>query len=397
MNVVVLSLGAHWVSAARLPKALHAAGFQVFACCPEESIAAASRHVRAAARFTWPASVATVWLGLRQIHARWPIDVVLPGDEASVRLLHAVARHDESGRDAVDRAIMARVRASLGDPDRFLDLERKSALAALGPGDGLAFPPQAAVREQDDLVAVVERIGYPAVVKKDHAAGGLGVAVVRNPAELARLIATSAWFIRNGPHRAVLAPGARLLVQRFVEGWEASVSFAAVGGHLAASFAYRTLCRCSPTGPTSVAELIQRDDLTRLATAIVRRFGFTGLGGVDVMIDGRDGTAVILEFNARPTITTHLGAVFGSDLCRALRAALAGEAAPAPEPPRHRIVALFPGEWQRDATSPYLETAHHDVPWDEPDLMAALVAMARTMERPGRGAQAAVGVNAVVG
>jgi hypothetical protein len=35
------------------------------------------------------------------------------------------------------------------------------------------------------------------------------------------------------------------------------------------------------------------------------------------------------------------------------------------------VVAIFPREWQRDPVSPYLKSAHHDVPWDDPAVVRA--------------------------
>jgi hypothetical protein len=34
---------------------------------------------------------------------------------------------------------------------------------------------------------------------------------------------------------------------------------------------------------------------------------------------------------------------------------------------------LFPQEWLRDPSSPYLHSGYHDVPWDQPDLVRACV------------------------
>ena len=47
-----------------------------------------------------------------------------------------------------------------------------------------------------------------------------------------------------------------------------------------------------------------------------------------------------------------------------------------------RTVALFPTRVQaRNAESPYLTSAYHDVPWDDPDLLEASVAIARGQRR----------------
>lgn len=391
MKVVILSLNADSVSAARLPKALRAAGFEVYVCAFKDGMIAASRNVAGFAGLDRPTTVQSVWLGLRLIHQRWRPDLIIPGDDTSVELLHAFALHDETNRDAVDREMMALIRASLGDPAQFLAVERKSALVKLGNDPTLLFPIQAALHEQDDLFAVANRVGYPLVLKRDRGAGGTQVAVLETEAALRTHATASGAFTTDGSGRVRPNAGTRFLIQRRVEGWNASVSFAALRGALVASFAYRRRCGDGRLGPTTVAERIDRDDLIRQAAGLVRRFGFTGLGGVDFVVEGGGGEddakadgglGRVIEFNPRPTITTHLGALFGRDLCAALRLALAGDPVPPPAAPRHEVIALFPGEWRRDPESRYLETAHHDVPWDEPDMVKALLTEVGAVERP---------------
>jgi hypothetical protein len=52
------------------------------------------------------------------------------------------------------------------------------------------------------------------------------------------------------------------------------------------------------------------------------------------------------------------------------------------EPPHARLVAIaseliamFPGEWQRDRSSGHLHSAYHDIPWDEADLVQDCLAL----------------------
>ena len=33
------------------------------------------------------------------------------------------------------------------------------------------------------------------------------------------------------------------------------------------------------------------------------------------------------------------------------------------------VVAFFPSEWQRDPSSPFLASGHHNVPWDDPRVL----------------------------
>ena len=74
--------------------------------------------------------------------------------------------------------------------------------------------------------------------------------------------------------------------------------------------------------------------------------------------------------------TTHRGASIGLDLCAALHAALHD----IPNPSRSDLdvgeedfVAQFPQEWLRDTESPHLRRLRVDVPWDEPELIEAML------------------------
>jgi hypothetical protein len=40
--------------------------------------------------------------------------------------------------------------------------------------------------------------------------------------------------------------------------------------------------------------------------------------------------------------------------------------------PTHELVAMFPNEWRRDPDSPFLSSALHDVPWDDPGVLGAM-------------------------
>jgi len=53
-----------------------------------------------------------------------------------------------------------------------------------------------------------------------------------------------------------------------------------------------------------------------------------------------------------------------------LYAALSGEPVKtSPTVTENDTIALFPQEWTRDPASPFLQSAYHDVPWDEPGLL----------------------------
>jgi hypothetical protein len=61
-----------------------------------------------------------------------------------------------------------------------------------------------------------------------------------------------------------------------------------------------------------------------------------------------------------------------------LYAALSGQAVQAALKVTEKdTIALFPQEWIRDPESPFLRSAYHDIPWEEPDLVRDCVSNRR--------------------
>jgi hypothetical protein len=54
-----------------------------------------------------------------------------------------------------------------------------------------------------------------------------------------------------------------------------------------------------------------------------------------------------------------------------------GKAVEAARVTENNTIALFPQEWKRDPESPFLSSAYHDVPWDEPAVVSACAGLIR--------------------
>src|SRR6185312_1616288 len=106
----------------------------------------------------------------------------------------------------------------------------------------------------------------------------------------------------------------------------------------------------------------------------------TGLFTSEYLIERGTENPYLLEINRRFSPATHYGGVMNVDLCAALSAALRN----APSPTRagldageERVFVQFPGEWLRDPTSRWLRQYPVDVPWDDPELLEAMLALRR--------------------
>jgi biotin carboxylase len=248
---------------------------------------------------------------------------------------------------------------------------------------GLRIPPTRRVDSVAMLRAWLDEHGVPAVLKRDASWGGLGVAFIRNkehaareferlsrpatlPQALRRLLLDRDWL----PMLDRAKTGDRhLVVQRFVAGTPANRAIACQQGRVLGGISVRAVQTQHATGPATVIEAIDHPEMTRAAAAFARDFRLSGLWGFDFILDEADA-AWLLEINPRATPVCHLPLGVGRDLMTAL-ARIGGAEAPLARPHiRQSRIALFPGEWQRDAESPHLVGAHHDVPWEERGLIA---------------------------
>jgi hypothetical protein len=129
-----------------------------------------------------------------------------------------------------------------------------------------------------------------------------------------------------------------------------------------------------------VLRFVQSPRTRANSEALCRGFGIAGFFNVQFVIDTQTGIAYLLEINRRVVTHMHLGERVGRDLGRALLRALEGkpaEAPPAVDEDAGGTVVVFPREWLRDQHSPYLVEFPVDVPWDDPELIAAMLALRR--------------------
>ena len=170
----------------------------------------------------------------------------------------------------------------------------------------------------------------------------------------------------------------RVLVQAYIDGPICFYQISAWDGELVAGWlAERVLGNPEPKGPATVVRL-RRDDRQHDASArLVREFGISGTASVEFVIDRASGLPYLLEINRRVSPGWHQGGLIGCDGCAALHAALTGAPRPPATLPTDEMTTLahFPQEWLRDPNSPYLWNHRVDVPWDEPELLKAMLAL----------------------
>jgi thioesterase domain-containing protein len=372
----------NWLPTARLAVALTEAGFDVEAVCPPghslgKAVPAVRRH-----RYRPLAAQRSLRAA---IDAADP-QIVIPCDDPVTAQLHRLAMTDRTPTSTYS-GLIAR---SLGAPEMFDRLYGRNDTMELALEAGVRRPETASVDDHGGLLAWLDRHGYPAVIKSDGSWGGNGVVLVHDAAQAVRA------FDRLRAPPAALRVAKRLLVDReadlvgpwlrrrraavsvqaFIPGPSANAAVACSEGEVLAVVCAEVVRTQSATGPATVVRIVEHPEMVEAVTRMVRKLRLSGLCGFDFVM-GPQG-AYLIELNPRATPTCHLTSADGLNPVSALLAAVQERPAPVPEPGNGGgLVALFPQEMTRDAQSPFLETARHDVPWRWPELVAEGLRSAR--------------------
>ncbi len=376
---LLLTATLRWPIAARLAMAFAKLGATVHIACPSHHPARRTRVVHGLHAYSPLQPLAA----LRAAIAASRPDFVIPCDDNAA--LHLQQLHAQAGpRDAALRELIER---SLGAPEACAIAAERGALIALAVAEGVRVAPTTRLNTLAQVSAWGALCGFPAVLKTDGSWGGLGVAVVADVEQAQRALVNMAArpSLANALVRLLLDRDASSLLsalrqgrrgvtlQEFIVGTPANRAVACWRGRVLAGISVMALHTQHATGPATVVRIIDNPEMADGVARLVRRLGLSGFWGVDFMLD-ESGAAHLIEMNPRATPITHLVARDRQNLPAALLACLTG-LVPIASGARidNDTVALFPGEWRRDAASPHLSAAHHDVPWGEPALVQELV------------------------
>ncbi|MBU6299784.1 MAG: ATP-grasp domain-containing protein [Alphaproteobacteria bacterium] len=365
---ILLATTVKWPSAAYLAGAFASLGCRVEALFPRGHVLAASRHVSRAHGYHPLRSSASF---AAAVAAAKP-DIVVPCDDRAVTLLLSLRPSTPDFSALLER--------SLGRIESYPVMMARSGAIAAARAEGVAAPLTVPVSDEHGLLAALESVGLPAVLKTDGSWGGGSVAVVHSREQArkafrklsrmpSRLHSVARAVRRRDAHflQAAYRPHAAAVhLQQFVKGRPATSAFACRDGEVLAAVHVDVAAWQGATGP---AALLKRTNCPRMndaARRIARRFGLNGLQGLDFVRD-EAGTPQLIEINPRATQICHLAFGAGCDL----PAALLGL------PPRatvtdKQLIALFPQEWLRNPSELPPAGAYRDVPWDDPGVVAAV-------------------------
>lgn len=362
-----------WPSAARLAGAFAKVGARVEAVFPSGHMIRKSRYLAAAHGYAplFPHR------SFADAITKAAPELVVPCDDRAVTLLLEIAAYSPALRPVIAR--------SLGCIEAYPDLIARDMFINAARTIGIRAPETMSAADEDELGAVLQRLGYPAVLKVDGSNGGEGVFVVRDregAREAFCYLSASGSRLRNlirvfkrrdahFLHGAIRAPDVSISVQRFIAGTPATTAFACWKGRVLATIHMDVLETMGATGPASVMRQVHCPDMEQAAQRIAERFNLSGLHGLDFVRDAY-GRPHLIEINPRATQASALALGAGHDLA----AALVGCAGPGSTRARpilteNPILALFPQEWRRNPQSDWLKSAYLDAPWDDPAVLKA--------------------------
>jgi predicted ATP-grasp superfamily ATP-dependent carboligase len=378
-SVLLLSAATHWFAQARMPRCLAHAGFDVSVLAPGGSLAGKSRFVQKIGAIPENTTSAQWMQAFAAMADAISPDLVLPCDDTSFRLMQMLVYSPPSQVPSPQRRdLAALVAASLGNPSFYRTSVDKTLLFDAAERLHVRVPTHRLIAEPREAEAFAAEHGYPVVLKRGHSTAGEGVAICADPTRIAAAFAKLTQGDSTGLPEAHVG---RLLAQAHVPGKIQYYAGVAWKGDLVSGMAVEKLAG-EPKGPSSVSRYFRSDELRDFSTRLARGFEMTGIFAPEFAIDARTGKAYLLELNRRMTHGTHRGEAIGVDTGAALFAAVTGTDAltrtDLVEGEEHLCVH-FPGEWLRDPQSGWLTDHPVDVPWDEPELLEAMIALRRVL------------------
>lgn len=378
ISVLLVSTATRWFGTARMPRALVHAGFDVALLAPKGSLAEKSRFVGRVGHLPDNATPRD-WIYTFAATAKATAPrIVIPCDDMSLRLLDLLAQSPpDDMASELQLQLAALIRESLGDPKYYGTSIEKTLLPPAARALGVRVPEHEVVPGFAAADAFASAHGYPVVLKRTHSTAGDGVAIVGNRDSLQRAFGE---LVKDAGPLDHAGTGT-WLIQQHVRGHLCYENVAAWQGVRLAGFAVdRLVAHGDVKSPAAVIRWFHSPELRDMSKRLVSGFGMSGLFATECVIEERTGDAYLIEINRRLTPGMHIGQRIDVDLCVALHAALTGAKSSSrsdPSPGEEGVGVHFPQEWLRDPESSFLRDYPVDVPWDDPDLLEAMVAMRR--------------------
>lgn len=193
------------------------------------------------------------------------------------------------------------------DPAIAVKCQDKSHIYKANEALGIPQPAFAQACSYSELEAIVERIGYPCVIKPNDSMTPFfgGKAIIVN--SLARLRASMPRWPKGNDH---------LLVQQFASGDRHTCLFIAFRGQILSYFEYEIVRTDRRDGTGYMVEGVSVKPTTRLrqySQALVEYLEYSGVGSTQFLVDEETGSVRFLEINPRLSGSCALAFYCGCD------------------------------------------------------------------------------------
>jgi ATP-grasp domain-containing protein len=301
-------------------------------------------------------------------------DAIIPCDDYAAQILHRIARSAPARTARL-------IENSLGPIAAYATLESKTVQVALARHRNIRTPVFEIIGSRRSLREALGDVGLPAFMKRDDSWAGQGVRRITDEADL-----DDAWRELSQRHSVIHAlknvrqmglrhalAGIRrtrpaIHLQAAIAGQPANRTIVCHDGEIIGGFSLVAVATSSENGPASVVRVADNPEMAAAAEVLAKELRLSGLVGFDFVV-AESGAAYFLEINARATPAATLSVADSPDLLGILLRTLTPSSAAPARAVAGDTIALFPDEMLRDEASPFLETAHHDVPADEPGLI----------------------------
>jgi ATP-grasp domain/Carbamoyl-phosphate synthase L chain, ATP binding domain len=313
-------------------------------------------------------------------------DIIVPLDDVSTWLLRSLVL-----RQIASLQLTGLIERSLGSADGYPACLTRFEFAEVASRLGLRTPRTARANDKASLFDAAASWGYPIVVKSEFTCGGVGVTIAERPGDLEfcaqHYFPPTSVQPRNYRSRGrdliwrsaglFATHNAPPLLQSYVSGKPAMTMAATWRGQVLDSVCFvAEHVHPKVTGSSTLVRHIEHEEMTDTVSRIVAALECSGFMSFDFVLESDTNAAFLIEMNARPIGTGHLGSLFGHDVCGALVSKLNNAQLRPPRStlPSGTLVALFPKEIERDPENlGRLAEAniYHDIPSDDPELVEA--------------------------
>jgi len=248
-------------------------------------------------------------------------DWIIPADDIIIRILNEKITSEKMFYKIMPLSKIEN-RAVLGSKAGFSNLCQKYNIAT----------PRYLVYNNDVSASdIVEKVGFPLMMKMDKSEGGFGIYICRNVDELLE-------------NFAKITDTENLVFQQFIEGYEVNTELLAKNGELIQYNYSKRLKTIGRFGVSTQRTYCLNNDLDQELQYICKALGISGFGNVVFMYSVPEQRYYLIEVDARPNSWMYYGQYTGNDFAIGIKKLIAGDLTftpPVGKDRQERFVALY--------------------------------------------------------